>query len=615
MKLKSLFTAMVIVLSGMVAFANNIQVSNVSLTGRDVNNDFTMVKFNLSWENSWRTSSTPSNWDAAWVFVKYRVNGGNWQHAFLNNSGHIAASGSTVTTGLLTPSSAFNATTNPGVGVYVHRDADGSGNVSFNDLQVRWNYGANGIADNDLIDVQVYAIEMVYVPSGSFYLGSGGSYETGQYTNGSFTTPLQSGGASSLIGATNVGTTITISGTGASTANLQVGHVLSVITGVGRLGGIGNYDTVASIINSTSFTVKNPLATNLSSNAVLQVHGPTVPYQITSEGTVTVDNAPGALYGTSANNQTSIGSAPSNPPYTLPAAYPKGFAAFYCMKYEISQGQYVDFLNSLTRTQQTARVGTNISGTSITNRFVMSNSATVLSRNGIRCDATIPASSPVTFYNDLDADGVANESNDGQNIALNYMTGTDFLTYLDWSCLRIMTEFEFEKACRGTDFPTPNAYAWGTASATPATAITGSGTANESASSPANANVHANNVLTSGPIRVGSFATSTSTRTQAGATVYGIMDMTGNIWERTVTSAHTQGKAYTGVHGNGTITALGAADVAFWPTISNPVLAFRGGSFTSVSIPTSMISDRTNGTLAGNTRQINYGGRGVRTAQ
>lgn len=613
MKLKSLLTALAIMLSGMLAFANNIQVSNVALTGRDVNNDFTMVKFNLSWENSWRTSSTPSNWDAAWVFVKYRVNGGEWKHALLNNNGHSAATGSTVDAGLLTPGSAFNATTNPGVGVYVYRDADGAGNVNFNDIQVRWNYGANAVGDDDLIDVQVYAVEMVYVPSGSFYLGSGGVYETGQYTNGSMSLPLQAGGASSLIGGSSSAKTITLSGAGASTTNLQVGHVLGVITGTGRLGGIANYDTVASIINSTSFTVRNTPSITLL-GATLQVHGPTTPYQITSESAVTVDNAPGSLFGTSANNSTSIGSAPSNPPYTLAAAFPKGFAAFYCMKYEISQGQYVDFLNSLTRTQQGARIGTSIAGTSITNRFVMSSSASILHRNGVRCDATIPASGSVAFYNDLDADGIANESTDGQNIACNYMTGTDYLTYLDWSCLRIMTEFEFEKACRGTDLPTASTYAWGTASATTATAITGSGTASE-AVTPSNANIHANNVLTSGPIRVGGFATSSSTRAQAGATIYGIMDMSGNIWERTVSSAHAQGKSYTGVHGNGGITAAGLADVALWPTISNPVLSFRGGSFTSVTIPTAMISDRTNGTFVGNTRQSNSGGRGVRTAQ
>lgn len=613
MKLKSLFTALVFLLSGMASFANNIQVSNITLTGRDVNNDFTMVNFNLSWENSWRTSSTPSNWDAAWVFVKYRVNGGNWQHAFLNNTGHVAATGSEITTGLLTPKATFNATTNPGVGAYIYRNANGSGNVNFNNLQLRWNYGANGVGDNDLIDVQVFAVEMVFVPSGSFFLGSGGTYETGQFTNGSTVMPMQSSGTSSLVGASGSSTTITLSGTGASTSGLSAGQVLRVLSGTGRLGGISNYDTVASVISATQFTVKNPVAQALS-GATLQVTGPTTPYQITSENALNIDNTSGSLWGMSSNGQTSIGNIPSATSQQLAAAYPKGFGAFYCMKYEISQAQYVDFLNSLTRTQQAARVGTNITGTSITNRYVMSNTATPSFRNGIRCDATIPATAPVTFYCDLNANGIANEAADGQNIAANFVTGTDFFTFLDWACLRLMTEFEFEKACRGTGAPVPNEYPWGTASATVSTAITGSGTASET-TTPTNANLHSNNVLQVGPIRVGSFANATSSRAQAGATVYGIMDMAGNLWERTVSAAHVQGRSYTGIHGNGTITAAGSGDVNLWPLITNPVLAFRGGSWITLAIPAAMVSDRSNGTFTGNTRVNNYGGRGVRTAE
>ena len=59
--------------------ANNIAVSNVQLVNKNTSagpnsiENFAMVQFNLSWENSWRTSTGPSNWDAAWVFVKYRV--------------------------------------------------------------------------------------------------------------------------------------------------------------------------------------------------------------------------------------------------------------------------------------------------------------------------------------------------------------------------------------------------------------------------------------------------------------------------------------------------------------------------------------------------------------
>ena len=46
-------------------FTNNITVTNLSLTGQNVTEHFAMVKFDISWENSWRTSSSPNNWDAA----------------------------------------------------------------------------------------------------------------------------------------------------------------------------------------------------------------------------------------------------------------------------------------------------------------------------------------------------------------------------------------------------------------------------------------------------------------------------------------------------------------------------------------------------------------------
>jgi hypothetical protein len=129
--------------------ANNIVVSNVSLTGQNIsagaNNaaNFALVQFDLSWENSWRLGYTTgvNNWDAAWVFVKYRVNGGDWTHAYLNDTGHDDGSGTTldIEAGLLTPDSAFNATTNPALGCFFYRNAAGTGNISNTALQLRWN--------------------------------------------------------------------------------------------------------------------------------------------------------------------------------------------------------------------------------------------------------------------------------------------------------------------------------------------------------------------------------------------------------------------------------------------------------------------------------------------
>src|SRR5688500_16641042 len=100
------------------ASGNNVQVSNVRLTGQNTTDNFTMVEFDITWENSWRYSGGPTNWDAAWVFVKYRVGtGGDWQHAWLNNTGHNSCSNSSNTPGLLSPSLPFHVTTNPALGI------------------------------------------------------------------------------------------------------------------------------------------------------------------------------------------------------------------------------------------------------------------------------------------------------------------------------------------------------------------------------------------------------------------------------------------------------------------------------------------------------------------
>ena len=41
------------------------------------------------------------------------------------------------------------------------------------------------------------------------------------------------------------------------------------------------------------------------------------------------------------------------------------------------------------------------------------------------------------------------------------MNWQDLTSYLDWSGLRPMTEFEYEKACRGTLNPVAYEYPWG----------------------------------------------------------------------------------------------------------------------------------------------------------
>src|SRR5688572_21037310 len=121
--------------------ANNVQVTNTSLVFQNTVDDFVMVEFDITWENSWRLAGGPANWDAAWIFVKYRIGAGPWTHAFLNNTGHENCSGMTIYNGLLTPTAAFDAVTNPALGVFLHRSEPGVGNISCQNVRLRWNYG------------------------------------------------------------------------------------------------------------------------------------------------------------------------------------------------------------------------------------------------------------------------------------------------------------------------------------------------------------------------------------------------------------------------------------------------------------------------------------------
>ena len=107
----------------------------------------------------------------------------------------------------------------------------------------------------------------------------------------------------------------------------------------------------------------------------------------------------------------------------IPAAFPKGYNAFYVMKYEISQGQYTDFLNFLDP---------GLAPTYFMNAY--GSYRNTISRTGLlyTCDAP--------------------------DRACDYLSWSDLAVYLKWAALRPMDELEFEKACRGPLYPVPNEY-------------------------------------------------------------------------------------------------------------------------------------------------------------
>jgi formylglycine-generating enzyme required for sulfatase activity len=535
------------------ARANDIVVSTATLTGQDitagVNNaaNFTFIRFDLNWSNSWRTSSTPFNWDAAWVFVKYQINGGGlctpsitWNHATLSaNSGHHS-----VTTNNGVPA-AFSAAAD-GTGVFIQRSADGTGDINWDQVLLRWNYGANGVLDACNVTIKVYAVEMVYIPQGNFYVGDGAS-NSGQFESAVSGTPFL------------------VTGEGALTL------------GGGGVGSLGNNNRAGETAPTDDFA-----------------DGISVP---------------------------------------LLAAFPKGWEDFYTMKYEITQEQYMEFLNVLTATQQLQR-----HGATVVNRF-FTNGGAPANRNGVKCTTLPVGAVPGVYACDLNNNGVVNQSGDGQNIAIPALTAMDLLAYLDWSGLRPMTELELEKIGRGTLPAVLNEYAWGSASIYAASyaALTNGGAGNELPNSPSTTLGNAAYITTAnvagiqGPMRAGIFATATSTRVAAGASYYGVMEITGNVWELPVSVGGLSGRSFTGLHGNGVLTATGFADVDFWPgsngnvtittanttpntgSTGNAGIMFRSGSWQDVQFL--RLSDRAYPGWTGlNTRDPRNGGRGVRTA-
>jgi formylglycine-generating enzyme required for sulfatase activity len=158
---------------------SGISVTNISLGSRNASTGDSPVNFDISWNNSWRSTDpgapAPNNWDAAWVFVKFQKNGGDWQHASLNDTGHTVPSGASLDVGLVDTSASFNIATNPGVGVFIYRSADGVGTFSKAGFSLNWHYVQDGVDEDDSIVLRVFAIEMVYVPNGAFFAGDNAS--------------------------------------------------------------------------------------------------------------------------------------------------------------------------------------------------------------------------------------------------------------------------------------------------------------------------------------------------------------------------------------------------------------------------------------------------------
>ena len=255
----------------------------------------------------------------------------------------------------------------------------------------------------------------------------------------------------------------------------------------------------------------------------------------------------------------------------IPADFPKGYDAFYIMKYELTQGQYAEFLNRIPDNWTFLR-------------------------------------SPIGGRNYYDKRGCLrykdkNYVADNPHRPMNHVSFTDGLAYSDWAALRPITELEYEKAARGPGQPKPYEFVWGTDNYDQLERYV---------------NEDDELILANG---LDESLLTDDNRSRFGASYYWVMDLSGSVWEKVITVGNPIGRQFKDTHGDGVLD-FGKATNADWPASDDEEggFGYRGGGYyepnTSYSDfnPHSPIGYRYYGAWSGGPRYIAYGYRAGRSA-
>ena len=293
-------------------------------------------------------------------------------------------------------------------------------------------------------------------------------------------------------------------------------------------------------------------------------------YEIESENqTVPVGTDEGDLYYRS--NSAQYRGDQQGP---IPASFPKGVDPFYIMKYEVSQGEYAAFLNTVT-------------------------------------DHTASIRYPGGVGDYREQGGTIRITDEGEFVAdrpdqrMIYWHWDDMMAYADWAALRPYTELEFTKAARGPLDPVPGEYAWNTGSLDQMARRIDS----------RDQVMKMNRDLSLSDL-------SDETREIFGASYYWVFDLNGSVWEKVITVGDPVGRAFVGNHGDGNVSYYGFADVDGWPSgyrDSEGGYGYRGGGFygynaISITNPYPPIAFRPYAAWSGGPRNSAYGFRAARTA-
>lgn len=314
-------------------------------------------------------------------------------------------------------------------------------------------------------------------------------------------------------------------------------------------------------------------------------------YKITSEDAVRFAPEEGCLYC----DRDTENAREENDVFDIPAEFPKGYKEMWYMKYSLTEGQYVQFVNCLTRKQQQAHCMSDISGEYIENYYVCTNSIEPIKRCEVYCRRNgNTVEMPVKFYSSA------------PNRAMNAVSYADVSAFACFAGLRLISELEFEKACRGTLTAVKEEFAWGSTKIGRVfhfDGIDGSGTELPVAQNEGeicNCNYGTDiapfekefkkvpdNPGWVGPASVGIFENSPALdgiteRERTGASYYGIMELCGNVWENLVTVGRAEGRAYIPDHGTGELDENGMHNMNNWPDSETAIgIGVRGGVFVS----------------------------------
>lgn len=646
--------------------ANNIRITrNVVVEPGLIVNNIATIDFALEWDNSWRDDF---NWDAAYVFLKCKKKTENeWTHVLLKSEGHV------VSADYQWWVNSYTTNVDYGTGIFIYRKANDKGKALV-DVKLKWLITRNGLtmADfyNENVEYTAMCIEMVYTPSGPYWLGDGYSKNTfksncqwlspeydliksdgtmkfdasGDKTSAAYNQYPPENAANRINESRNIidnawyATTAScwwsvefdtpkmvryfgVSGVSGRTSNRPTSwnfegsvdgrswtNLRSCSQDEWFIVSTGNSYPVGKVLKIAPDKVKNykfyrirttggtarPMMNNISMTDVEMDSVVYNAFLLDQQSTIALNTTTGlcAEDGDTWNSNLQVN-------------YPTGYNGFYVMKYEVSQDQYVRFLNKLQLRQQKIRtIGDALENLSEGQYVYGSNRDVPSARNGIIVGARL--NNQIVFANDLNKGDAPLQEGDGQTIACNYLSPADMLAYADWTGLRPLSEMEYEKMAR-RPFPYEalrGEWAWnrndpGSLKFPQSDIPENEGMRTEGVP---NANVNAGNSIP-GPVRVGAFAKGATDQAKAGASFWGVMDLSGNLAE-IYYSLNTSGRSFMGnsraAHGDGSIlpetnaSKPGDANLSasYWPIVPK-AFTLRGGSFKSLQNEIT-ISDRTN---------------------